>query len=85
MTKRTIIVFKESLLQSILSDAFTFGFALLLLWASWGSMGWTFISGCVLLVFLSAKATMMTSDTTKKFNSIDDLQSWIDKQRESTK
>jgi len=81
MTKRTIILFKESLLQSIVSDCVTFGFALILLWASWGSTGWTFISGCVLLVFLLAKATMITSDTTHKFNSIDDLQAWINKQR----
>lgn len=81
MKKRTIILFKESLLQSVVSDCVTFGFALLLLWASWGSTGWTFISGCVFLVFLSAKATMFTDERVKRFSSIDDLQDWINNQR----
>lgn len=81
MKKRTIIFVKESLLQSVVSDCVTFGFALLLLWASWGSTGWTFISGCVFLVFLLAKAKGFTDESVKSFSSIDDLQDWINNQR----
>lgn len=86
MTKKPIvIIYKESLAQSIISDLFTFVFLLLCMWASWGSTGWTFLSVFLFLVFFISNAGVHASDIKHKFNSLDDLQAWVDEQREKQK
>lgn len=81
--KPVVIIYKESLAQSIISDAFTCGFLLLCIWSSWGSTGWTFLSACLFLVFFFGKVSIHTSDVKHQFNSLDEVQAWLDKQRQS--
>lgn len=86
MTKKPIvIIYKESLAQSIISDISTFGFLLLCIWASWGSTGWAFLSACLFLVFVVAKASLFARDSRIEFHSFDDMQAWIDGQKGSQK
>lgn len=73
--KATIIIYKESLFQSIVSDLFTFGFLLLCMWASWGSTGWTFLTACLFLVFLSGN-----NNNVHRFYSADEVRKWLDDQ-----
>lgn len=82
MSKRTILVYKSSLLQSIISDVFTFGFLLLCMWTSWGDRFWTFVSGCLFFIVLAGRTMFYTNDNAHRFYSIDDLQEWIDKEKE---
>lgn len=80
-TKRTIIIYKESLAQSIISDLATFGLILLCAWVSRDSAWWTFVTGCVFLVFIVAKAAAMTkSDRCIRLYSLEEMQAWIDKE-----
>lgn len=81
MTKKPIvIIYKESLAQSIISDLFTFGFLLICMWASWGSTGWTFLSACLFLVFLVGTARAHVGDVKHQFYSLDEVREWLDKQ-----
>lgn len=50
MKKPKYIFFRESLLQSVISDIITFGFIIFSIWFSADSKIWTFI--CVLFLFL---------------------------------
>jgi uncharacterized protein YfaT (DUF1175 family) len=80
-TKPTIIIYKESLAQSIISDMATFGLILLSIWASQGSTFWTFFTGVMCLCFVVFKAGSITkSDNVLRFYSLDEMRQWIDDQ-----
>lgn len=79
--KPIVIVYKESLAQSVISDLATFGFLLICIWASQGSKWWTFFTGAMFLVVVCAKLAALTkSDRVQRFYSLDEMQSWIAKQ-----
>lgn len=80
--KPVVIIYKESLAESVISDLATFGLILLCAWVSQGSAWWTFVTGCIFLFFIISKALALTnSDSTLRFYSMDDMQAWVDKQR----
>lgn len=82
MTEKIIyIIYKESLLQSIVSDITTFGFILICIWASQGSKWWTFLTTVMLLFFIVVQIQKFTgSDSRLRFYSIEQLSEWVDKQ-----
>jgi hypothetical protein len=81
-----VIVYKESLAESMISDLATFGMILLCAWVSLGSAWWTFVTGCIFLFFIISKAIAFTkSSSTLRFYSMDELQDWISKQRLESK
>ena len=79
--KPIIIVYKESLAQSVISDVATFGFLLLCIWVSQGSTWWTFFTGAMFLVVVCAKLAALTkSDRVHRFYSIGEMREWLDSQ-----
>lgn len=79
--KPTVIIYKESLAQSLISDFATFGLILLCVWVSRDSAWWTFFTGCMCLFFIVARALEATkSDRCIRFYSLGDMRRWIDKQ-----
>jgi len=81
MTTQTIIV-KESMMQSMVSDFFTFGALLLCIWVSWktDSLFWQFILGSLWLAYLIAKVVMFDASNYKKFRSYEEAHAWLGKQ-----
>lgn len=80
----TVIVYKESLAQSLIADLATFGLILLCIWVSRGSAWWTFFTGCMCLFFIVARALEATkSDKCLRFYSLDEMREWLEK-REAT-
>lgn len=57
--KYAVLNIGETFLQSLGSDIVTFGFLLLCIHVSRDSAFWTFILGCMFLVFVAAKFTLM--------------------------
>ncbi|MCK9554133.1 hypothetical protein [Aquamicrobium sp.] len=79
--KPKIIIYKESLAQSLISDLATFGLILLCIYVSQGSAWWTFVTGCMFLLFVVIRAAYLTkSETHLRFNSLDEMRKWLDKQ-----
>lgn len=79
--KPTVIVFKESLAQSVISDFATFGMILLCVWVSRDSAWWTLVTGCIFLFFVVARALETTKgERCLRFYSLDELREWVDKQ-----
>ena len=79
--KPVVIIFKESLAESIIADAATFGFMLLCIWASQGSTWWTFATGAMFLLFvISRVAQAAGAERTKRFYSFDEMREWLDRQ-----
>lgn len=79
--KPTVIIYKESLAQSLISDVATFGLILLCVWVSRDSAWWTFATGCMFLFFIVAKTTAITkSDRFLRFYSLEEVRKWLDKQ-----
>lgn len=77
----TVIIYKESLAQSLISDIATFGLILLCIWVSRGSAWWTLITGCMFLFFIVARALEAAkSDKCLRFYSLDEMREWLDKQ-----
>lgn len=82
--KPTVIIYKESLAQSLISDLATFGLILLCVWVSQGSTWWTLVTGCMFLFFVLARLIAFThSDSTLRFYSLDEVQRWLDKQEKA--
>lgn len=71
MKKPIVIVFKESLAQSLASDLATFGFLLLCIWASQGSRWWTFFTGALFLLFIVARIPINSSLSRKVYSTAD--------------
>ena len=57
---------KETVLASIVKDTFTFSFLLLCIYISKGSNWWTFLTGVMFLLFLSAKNVPVDKRKSKK-------------------
>jgi len=72
---------RQTLGESLVSDAATFGLLLLCIWASQGSKWWTFFTALMFLVWLCANAGAVISTRQTKFKDLDDMQAWIDKER----
>jgi len=66
--EKEYIIIKESLLKSIAKDCVTFGFLLLCIYVSVGSTWWTFLTGCLFLLFFAAKITL-ASENARRFKS----------------
>lgn len=80
-TKPTIIIYKESLAQSIISDVATFGLILLCIWSSQGSIFWTFLTGCIFLFFAVVRAAIFTnSHSHLRFYSLAEVREWLEKE-----
>lgn len=81
--KPVVIIYKESLAQSIISDLATFGLLLLCIWVSRDSAWWTLVTGCMFLFNVIMQAIAFTkSSNILRFYSLDDMQEWINKQRQ---
>jgi len=79
-----IITYKETLAQSLISDAATFGLLLLSVYVSQGSNFWTFVTGCLFLLFvIGTAASLFRSDRRLDFHSLDDMQAWLDEQKQA--
>lgn len=79
--KPKVIIYKESLAQSLTSDLATFGLILLCIYASQGSAWWTFVTGCIFLLFVVVRAAALTkSDNVIRFASLSEMRQWLDKQ-----
>lgn len=72
---------RESLAESGISDAATFGFLLICIWASQGSTWWTFCTALMFLFWPIATCGRGLDKRRTKFKSLDDMQAWIDKER----
>lgn len=65
--KFVILKTKETLLQSLIKDTYTFAFLLLCIYVSQGSAWWTFFTGVMALIFIigliggSGERTMLYS------------------------
>jgi len=70
---------KKNLLQSILSDIFTFGCLTFCIWFSTGSKFWTFICFLMIVMFIWAKAITKRSDV-KRFETEQDLITYLQSQ-----
>ena len=75
-----IVMFRESLIQSVISDFITFGFLLLCIYVSQGSKLWTLITGCMFIFFVGAKCAAVISKDRPTFYSYDDIRKWVDEQ-----
>lgn len=84
MTKKPIvIIYKESLAQSLISDLATFGLIVLCVWVSRDSAWWTLVTGCMFLFFIVMRALQASkSDNCLRFYSLDDMQHWLNKQHQ---
>lgn len=81
--KPQIIIYKESLAQSLISDLATFGLILLCIWVSQGSAWWTLVTGCMFLFFVVIRALQVSkSDACLRFYSLDDMQEWLSRQQQ---
>jgi len=81
--KALVIIYKESLAQSLISDMATFGLLLLCSWASRDSAWWTLVTGCMFLFFLVMRAIQATkSENVLRFYSLDDMQEWLESQQQ---
>lgn len=82
--KPIIIIYKESLAQSVISDIVTFGFILICVWSSWasGSRWWTFFTATVMLFFIVVQLQKFTaSDNRLRFYSIEQVEKWVVEQK----
>lgn len=79
--KPKVIIYKESLAQSLISDLATFGLILLCIYVSQGSAWWTFVTGCMFLLFVVVRAAVLTkSDNVIRFSSLNEVRQWLDDQ-----
>lgn len=82
MKSQIIIINKtESLIESVLSDAFTFSVLLLCIWVSRGSTWWTFFTTLLFLFFVFGKATLFASKNNHKFKSNEEAIAFLDGQK----
>lgn len=72
-----IVVYKESLAESVMSDVVTFGFLLLCIWASQGNTWWTFFTGVLFLIYVAA-TTPIKRAKAKQLYSTDQLRALAD-------
>lgn len=72
------IIFRrtESLLQSLVSDTFTFSLMGLCIYVSQGSTWWTFFTGLMAIFFLFAKANAAMDNRTTKLHSKAEALEW---------
>ena len=69
---------KETVLASIVKDTFTFSFLLLCIYISKGSNWWTFLTGVMFLLFLSAKTSRLIKENRKNFHTKEEVRKWLD-------
>lgn len=72
-----VYIAKETVLESIVKDTFTFGFLVFCVYVSQDSQWWTFLTGSMFIFFLFGKV-MSAMGKSKKFTSKEDLQKWVD-------
>ena len=72
---------RQTVGESMLSDGVTFGLLLLCIWASQGSKWWTFFTALMLIAWLGSKGAAVLSTRQTKFKDLDDMQTWINKER----
>ena len=79
--KPKIVILKESLAQSLISDTATLGMILLCVYVSQGSKWWTLVTGYMFLFFVVCRAAAaLKSDQCLRFYNINDLRKWVDEQ-----
>lgn len=74
---KRIIFFRESFVQSLLSDLVTLGALFVLIWVSKGSSVWSIVSALVWFIWLFTKVKIRTKAMI--FNNIDDLKAYVDR------
>lgn len=67
--------------RNLILNLSTFAFLALCIWLSKGSVWWTLVSSGLFLLAFASSAMHLVRDTTTEFSSLDELQSWIDRQR----
>lgn len=79
MTKYIVVEKTESVLESLIKDAATFGFILLCIYVSWraDSVWWTFFTGSVAALWIFGIGQIAGA---KKFRSIEELRKWLESQ-----
>jgi hypothetical protein len=69
---------KETVLDSIVKDTYTFCFLLLCVYVSKGSNWWTFLTGVMFLLFLFAKTSSWVKEDRKNFHTKEEVRKWLD-------
>ena len=69
---------KETVLDSIVKDTYTFCFLLLCMYVSKGSVWWTFLTGVMFLLFLFAKTSRWIKEDRKNFHTKEEVRKWLD-------
>ena len=79
MSEPKFIVYdkSETILESWMKDAVTFGFLFLCVYVSRDSTWWTFATGCMALLLLGGKA-QAASKRMKKCHSKEELRAWVE-------
>ena len=75
MKEKVYLMYKESLLSSVLDDIFTFGCLVFCIWFSSGSKFWTFVCCAFLIMLMAIKMKFLN---TTNFNSIEEVKKYVD-------
>ena len=77
-TKYAIFKVQETLLQSIISDSFTFFIVAMCVYISRDSAAWTVVTVCMFVMGAFAKIGQESAKGTKLFKTKAELQEWVD-------
>ena len=69
----------ESTVDSIFRDLVTFSFLIFCIYISQGSTWWTFLTGCMFLLFILARINIMFTDKYQQFKTKKELLEWVNK------
>ena len=69
----------ESTVDSIFRDLVTFSFLIFCIYISQGSTWWTFLTGCMFLLFTLARMNSMFTDKYQQFKTKKELLEWVNK------
>ena len=78
MKEINVYYLKETVAQSIVRNIIMIASMSFCVYISRDSTFWTFISGGILLIILSAKVLSKVNDTKNTFKSKEELQEWVD-------
>lgn len=76
---------RQSLGESLVCDAWTYGLLLLCIWVSQGSRWWTFLTGVMFLTFLLARVAAVVSTRQHKFKDLAELAAWVEREQSASK
>lgn len=77
--EQIFIYMTHGVVQSVISDLFTFGFLAFCIYLSQGSTWWTFLTGIIFMIFMWAKIAMFNDKNRHKFKDKKSLIDWANK------